>query len=220
MVVTHHAPHPGSIAARYARDPATPAFVSDLEATILRGRPALWVHGHVHHGCDYRVGTTRVLANPKGYGPDRWGRSPENRLFDPALIIDVPGAGETNLEEGVVAPTRAGPTQAFRLVCWTLVRLPVGGQRHLLGYRMEDLRGRTTSPIISYDHATRTATTSSGNRYRLFGPPSEASLDDPVVLHWLAAHDPVAPRRRDRRRGRAVRRLFLAATPTTGGRAW
>ncbi len=185
VVVTHHAPHPGSVAPRYVRDLATPAFVSDLEATILRGRPALWVHGHVHHACNYRVGATRVLANPKGYGPKRRGDAPENAAFDPALIVEVPGSDHGADGMRVAAP----PPQAFRLVSWVVLRLHDGGHRHLLGYRVETLRGRTTSPIMSYERATRTATTSSGNRYQLIGPPSEAGLDDPVVLHWLAAHD-------------------------------
>ena len=36
VVVTHHAPHIGSVAPRYARDPASPGFVSDLGLTIGR----------------------------------------------------------------------------------------------------------------------------------------------------------------------------------------
>ena len=27
----------------------------------------LWVHGHIHYCCDYTLGKTRVLANPRGY---------------------------------------------------------------------------------------------------------------------------------------------------------
>ena len=90
VVVTHHAPHRGSVAARYARDPLTPGFVSDLSAVMERCRPALWIHGHVHDRFDYTVGPTRILANPKGYGPERTGASPENAAFDPALVVEVP----------------------------------------------------------------------------------------------------------------------------------
>ena len=188
VVVTHHAPHPGSVAARYAGDPATPGFVSDLEATILRGRPTLWVHGHVHHACHYRVGATRVLANPKGYGPKRRGDAPENAAFDPALVVaveDAEGCGPESL--AVLRAALDPPT--FRIMGWTILRLRRGGERHLLGYRVETLRGRTTSPVRSYDPATRTARTASGNRYVLVGPPSDDGRDDAVVRHWLAARD-------------------------------
>ncbi|WP_210336812.1 metallophosphoesterase family protein [Aquamicrobium zhengzhouense] len=57
-------------------------LVSDLSSLIKAGRPDLWVHGHVHDTFDYRVGSTRVVANPKGYRN-------ENPLFDPAMVIDV-----------------------------------------------------------------------------------------------------------------------------------
>ena len=72
VVVTHHAPHPLSVADLYAGDPLTPAFVSDLSDNIDRHQPALWVHGHTHTVFDYRVGATRVVCNPRGY---RWERN-------------------------------------------------------------------------------------------------------------------------------------------------
>ncbi|HUT49257.1 MAG TPA: metallophosphoesterase [Alphaproteobacteria bacterium] len=67
VVVTHHAPHRGSLAARFAEDPVSAAFVSDLEAMILEAGPALWIHGHTHTSFDYQVGPTRVVCNPRGY---------------------------------------------------------------------------------------------------------------------------------------------------------
>ena len=82
VVVTHHAPHPLSVAARYREDRLTPAFVSDLSALIEKHQPTLWVHGHTHVGFDYSVGKTRVVCNPHGYGR-------ENPAFDPWLVIDV-----------------------------------------------------------------------------------------------------------------------------------
>ena len=82
VVVTHHAPHPGSIHTRFADDPVNPAFISDLSDVIERGRPRLWVHGHVHNSFDYRVSGTRVVCNPRGYGR-------ENPAFDPGLVIEV-----------------------------------------------------------------------------------------------------------------------------------
>ena len=82
VVVTHHAPHPGSLHPRYANDLLSAAFVSDLTATMEAGRPSLWLHGHVHTSFDYHVGETRVLCNPHGYGN-------ENPDFDPNLVVGV-----------------------------------------------------------------------------------------------------------------------------------
>ncbi len=84
IVVTHHAPHPGSLAPQYKDDPATAGFVSDMSDVIERYRPALWIHGHTHTSFDYVVGATRITCNPHGYGA-------ENRAgWNPALVIDLP----------------------------------------------------------------------------------------------------------------------------------
>lgn len=82
VVVTHHAPHRGSLHPRYHDSPINSGFVSDLEGLILAGRPDLWVHGHVHDSFDYRVGSTRVVCNPRGYGR-------ENLAFDPGLVVEI-----------------------------------------------------------------------------------------------------------------------------------
>jgi 3',5'-cyclic AMP phosphodiesterase CpdA len=82
VVVTHHAPHPGSVAARFRVDPVTASFVSDLTDLIERHAPVLWVHGHTHTSFDYLVGGTRINCNPKGYGK-------ENRDFDAGLIVEI-----------------------------------------------------------------------------------------------------------------------------------
>lgn len=82
VVVTHHAPHRGSLHERFRDSTLNPGFVSDLEGLILRGAPNLWVHGHVHDTHDYVVGRTRVLCNPRGYGG-------ENVNFRSDLVVDV-----------------------------------------------------------------------------------------------------------------------------------
>jgi Icc-related predicted phosphoesterase len=86
VVVTHFAPTRGSIAAQFAGSPLNACFVSDLEAHIRRWQPALWLHGHVHDSFDYRIGGTRVVANPRGYAPNG---VVENKAFDPSLVIEV-----------------------------------------------------------------------------------------------------------------------------------
>jgi Icc-related predicted phosphoesterase len=60
--------------------------VSDLERQIRRWQPQLWLHGHTHDSFDYRVGATRVVANPRGYAP---GGQIENASFDPDLVIEL-----------------------------------------------------------------------------------------------------------------------------------
>ena len=68
VVVTHHAPSPVAVHYRYAGSPIDPAYISDLDAMIVHLRPALWIHGHVHHAVNATVGRTWVLANPLGIG--------------------------------------------------------------------------------------------------------------------------------------------------------
>ncbi|MGE0699648.1 MAG: metallophosphoesterase [Hyphomicrobiaceae bacterium] len=82
VVVTHHAPHRRSLAERWRDDVLSAAFVSDLSALIERHQPALWVHGHTHTSFDYRIGASRIVCNPHGYGD-------ENEAFDPGLVLDV-----------------------------------------------------------------------------------------------------------------------------------
>ena len=85
VVVTHHAPHRGSLAAKFAHDPASTGFVSELPGEFFEV-PALWVHGHTHHSFDYRVGGCRVVCNPRGYPLGR-GRV-ENDAFRAGLVIE------------------------------------------------------------------------------------------------------------------------------------
>ena len=82
VVVTHHAVHWQSVHPRFRSDPVTAGFASDLSALIEAYRPALWVHGHVHNSSDYRVGATRIICNPHGYGP-------ENPDFNGTLTVEI-----------------------------------------------------------------------------------------------------------------------------------
>ncbi|CAN7558292.1 metallophosphoesterase [Devosia sp. LjRoot3] len=83
VVVTHNAPHPGSVAPRFHNDPLTAAFVSDLTAAIAEHHPELWIHGHTHNSSDYRVGDTRVICNPRGYGTENADE------FNPGLVVEI-----------------------------------------------------------------------------------------------------------------------------------
>jgi len=86
VVVTHHAPSPRSIHARFAGSLLNGSFVSDLERLMGGERVRLWIHGHTHDSFDYTVRGTRVLCNPRGYVMQDVG---ENPAFDPALVVEV-----------------------------------------------------------------------------------------------------------------------------------
>lgn len=68
VIVTHHAPSFQSIAEFYKNSPLNPAFASDLEDLIIDNENIkVWIHGHTHHPCEYIVGETKVVCNPRGY---------------------------------------------------------------------------------------------------------------------------------------------------------
>lgn len=87
IVVTHHAPHRASLAARYADDLASAGFVSHLPA-LVREPVALWIHGHTHTAFDYVTDGTRVVCNPRGYISRRTGAL-ENPQFAWDKIVEV-----------------------------------------------------------------------------------------------------------------------------------
>ena len=82
VVMTHHAPHPLSLDPEFRQDGTDPFFASDLGELIARHSPDVWVHGHVHRSLDYRLGQTRVVANPRGYPGERTDH-------DPSRVIEV-----------------------------------------------------------------------------------------------------------------------------------
>jgi hypothetical protein len=99
VLVTHH---PASNRSLLGYDPAKPGAFRDLDwcyATDLERwfigegmpsdyvPPALAIHGHVHANRDYVVGSTRIVANPRGYPAPIIGR--ENHDFDPDLVVEV-----------------------------------------------------------------------------------------------------------------------------------
>jgi len=69
VVVGHHAPTKQSTHPRYKGEQLiNGAYSSDLSDFILdRPQIKVWTHGHTHEPFDYMVGSTRVVANPRGY---------------------------------------------------------------------------------------------------------------------------------------------------------
>ena len=84
VVASHYLPSRQSIAERFLGDPLNPAFCADLSALIARAQPDLWIHGHSHDSCDYQLGRTRVVCNPRGYHPTEL-----NETFDPSFIVTI-----------------------------------------------------------------------------------------------------------------------------------
>ena len=83
VVVTHHAPSILSLPEHRRDELISCAYASHLDALICEYRPALWIHGHIHHSHDYRIGDTRVIANPRAYIDE------PNPNFDPSLVIEL-----------------------------------------------------------------------------------------------------------------------------------
>lgn len=69
VIVGHHAPSKLSTKPRYEKDViVNGAYSSDLSEFMLdHPQIKVWTHGHTHHDFDYMVGSTRVIANPRGY---------------------------------------------------------------------------------------------------------------------------------------------------------
>jgi 3',5'-cyclic AMP phosphodiesterase CpdA len=87
VVVTHHGPHRGSLAPRFAADWVSAAYLSELPASFFEV-PLLWVHGHTHSSHDYRVGHCRIVCNPRGYQTVAM-PLPENPGFQAGKIVDL-----------------------------------------------------------------------------------------------------------------------------------
>ncbi len=83
VVVTHHAPSSRSIQPECLADSLNPGFASNLEPLVKAGGARLWVHGHIHNAVDYKLGDTRVVANPRGY-PTEYVPG-----FNAAMVVEV-----------------------------------------------------------------------------------------------------------------------------------
>lgn len=83
VVVTHHGPSEKSVPEEYIGDVVTSAYVSNLESTLLKYEPNLWLHGHLHNSSSYKVGDCHVACNPKGYSDEL------NPDFDGKLVLNL-----------------------------------------------------------------------------------------------------------------------------------
>jgi Icc-related predicted phosphoesterase len=83
VVVTHHSPTARSIPRRFRNDPLNPAFASNLEPLIEVSGARFWIHGHIHERADHVIGSTRVIANPRGYPTE------QQIGFDPSMVVEI-----------------------------------------------------------------------------------------------------------------------------------
>lgn len=71
IVMTHHAPSWTSIPSRFATPEnfhLNTGYANRLDSLIESCQNVqTWVHGHIHNRSDYMIGSTRVVANPRGY---------------------------------------------------------------------------------------------------------------------------------------------------------
>jgi Icc-related predicted phosphoesterase len=84
VVVTHMAPSWSSVDKKYHNEGYVNFyFYSELGEEIALCAADLWIHGHVHNVCDYTIGDTRIMCNPRGYpGSER-----QNGFNDQMLIV-------------------------------------------------------------------------------------------------------------------------------------
>lgn len=87
VVVTHHLPHPNSTPPQFRGSPTDHFFMCNMAGAIEERKPKLWMHGHTHSPCDYVVGQTRVVCNPRGYPFEIVARERDTgRKYEPKLI--------------------------------------------------------------------------------------------------------------------------------------
>ncbi|TWB45834.1 metallophosphoesterase [Nitrospirillum pindoramense] len=83
VVVTHHAPSARCLPQGAAEDRFSAAYASRLDWLVEESGAAAWCYGHVHEppAEEIRIGRTRLVSNPRGYGGGK-GRDGLNRRFD------------------------------------------------------------------------------------------------------------------------------------------
>ena len=84
VVVTHHLPSLLSTPARFQQSPLNRFFVCDVTSIVEQQKPRLWIHGHTHDSCNYKIGVTDVICNPFGYAGHE-----VNPGFKPDLIVEI-----------------------------------------------------------------------------------------------------------------------------------
>ena len=85
VVVTHTAPSFISSPGGFGDSEIRGAFCNDLDDLVRSFHPSLWIHGHLHNTCDYRIESCRVVCNPYGYESLR----DTNLDWDPLAMVEI-----------------------------------------------------------------------------------------------------------------------------------
>ena len=80
VIITHHLPSFKSIDPSFKESLLNGSYASNLEGLILDKKPSLWIHGHTHAAQDYKIGDTRIICNPRGYGTQHLSNGYNNKL--------------------------------------------------------------------------------------------------------------------------------------------
>lgn len=68
VVLSHHLCSAESTPPEFQASHSNRFFVTEQRALMLEKEPRLWVHGHTHSACRYRLGeATEVVSSPYGY---------------------------------------------------------------------------------------------------------------------------------------------------------
>ena len=67
VVVSHHLPSYQCIPETFKGDPMNACYASELGNEICDLEPNVWIHGHTHESNDFKLGSTRIICNPRGY---------------------------------------------------------------------------------------------------------------------------------------------------------
>lgn len=87
VVVTHFAPHRGTVAKEFEGGLLTPYFTTDMAPLMRRYPIDLWVFGHTHHNVDFVAENgCRIISNQRGYPRDAVLR---DNGFRPRLVVEL-----------------------------------------------------------------------------------------------------------------------------------
>lgn len=84
VIITHHAPSARSLPDRPPNELTAAAYASKLDSFVESHAINLWIHGHVHNSCNYKIGDTRIVCNPRGYFPEHL-----NHQFKSDFIVQI-----------------------------------------------------------------------------------------------------------------------------------
>ena len=71
VIITHHGPSFQGVQEKYKNSNINGAFFVNLDDIITNRGPDLWIFGHTHFHCKFKLGKTQLIANPRGYPKEK-----------------------------------------------------------------------------------------------------------------------------------------------------